>query len=98
MASGAVKRSKRLYITTGGSTGVPVGFYLQKGVSRPKEQAFLEGMWKRAGYFKGARVAVIRGHVTSERGARQDCSVRRYPRLADAIFVSPYHRAVARVS
>jgi phenylacetate-CoA ligase len=59
--------SMRLYITTGGSTGVPVGFYLHKGVSRPKEQAFLEAMWQRVGYFDGARVAVIRGHVTSSR-------------------------------
>src|SRR5688572_21767475 len=57
--------SQRLYMTTGGSTGVPVGFYLQRGVSRPKEQAFLEAMWRRAGYTDGARLAVIRGHVTS---------------------------------
>lgn len=59
----------RLYITTGGSTGVPVGFYLQRGVSRPKEQAFLEAMWARVGYHQAARVAVIRGHVTSPRSA-----------------------------
>ncbi|NCC59904.1 MAG: phenylacetate--CoA ligase family protein [Verrucomicrobiae bacterium] len=58
--------SKRLYITTGGSTGVPVGFYLQKGVSRPKEQAFLEAMWHRAGWQPGARLVLIRGHVTTQ--------------------------------
>ncbi len=58
--------SKRLYITTGGSTGVPVGFYLQKGVSRPKEQAFLEAMWPRAGWQSGARLVLIRGHVTTQ--------------------------------
>ena len=67
IASTAFPASTRLYMTTGGSTGVPVGFYLHKGVSRPKEQAFLEAMWRRAGYFDGARVAVIRGHVTSSR-------------------------------
>ena len=55
----------RLYVTTGGSTGEPVGFYLQRGVSRPKEQAFIEALWQRAGYRPGARVAVLRGHVTS---------------------------------
>ena len=37
MVSEAFPASERLYITTGGSTGVPVGFYLQKGVSRAKE-------------------------------------------------------------
>ncbi len=61
--------SKRLYITTGGSTGVPVGFYLQKGVSRPKEQAFLEGMWQRAGWTPGSRMVLIRGHVTTNKAS-----------------------------
>ena len=65
LASTHVPASQRLYITTGGSTGIPVGFYLQKGVSRPKEQAFLEWMWARAGYFKHAKLAVIRGQMTS---------------------------------
>ena len=65
LASTNVPASQRLYITTGGSTGIPVGFYLQKGVSRPKEQAFLEWMWARAGYFKHAKLAVIRGQMTS---------------------------------
>ena len=67
IASTAVSRRDRLYMTTGGSSGVPVGFYLQKGVSRPKEQAFLERMWHRAGYESGMRVAVIRGHTTTSR-------------------------------
>jgi len=65
--SSQFKASNRLYITTGGSTGVPVGFYLQQGVSRPKEQAFLETMWHRAGWIEGSRLAVIRGHVTTSK-------------------------------
>ena len=81
MVSTQFPPSERLYITTGGSTGVPVGFYLHKGVSRPKEQAFLEAMWRRAGYFDGARLAVIRGHVTSSR-AGGPIVVRRDARLA----------------
>ena len=63
MVSNGLPAKLRLYMTTGGSTGVPVGFYLQKGVSRPKEQAFLEAMWRRRGWRPGARLAVIRGHV-----------------------------------
>ena len=69
LCSRALSSKERLYITTGGSTGVPVGFYLQKGVSRPKEQAFLEAMWRRAGYDRSARVAVVRGHVTDTRSS-----------------------------
>lgn len=65
LASTNIPKKKRLRITTGGSTGIPVGFYLEKGISRPKEQAYLEGMWKRIGYTTKSKVAVIRGHVTS---------------------------------
>ncbi|MDI3325966.1 hypothetical protein QKW35_16425 [Pontibacterium granulatum] len=54
-------RSKGLYLTTGGSTGHPVGFFLEKGVTRPKEAAFIDSLWKKCGFFKGAKIAVIRG-------------------------------------
>jgi phenylacetate-CoA ligase len=94
MASSQVKRSRRLYITTGGSTGVPVGFYLQKGVSRPKEQAFLEAMWRRAGYFKGARLAVIRGHVTSEEAQGR---IAGYDATRDWLMLSSYHLTIERL-
>lgn len=64
----AIPVSQGLYLTTGGSSGVPVGFYLQRGVSRPKEQAYVDVQWSRRGYCPGDRVAVIRGGVTSSRG------------------------------
>lgn len=94
MASTAVPTSKRLYITTGGSTGVPVGFYLHKGISRPKEQAFLEAMWRRAGYIDGARLAVIRGHVTSSRAGG---SIVSYDATRDWLLLSSYHLTPARL-
>jgi len=94
MTSASVKRSKRLYITTGGSTGVPVGFYLQKGVSRPREQAFLEAMWRRAGYFKGARLALIRGHVTSEEARGR---IAQYDATRDWLMLSSYHLTTERL-
>lgn len=58
-------KSARLFMTTGGSSGVPAGFYLHKGVSRPKEQAYLETQWRRRGYQLGDRVAVLRGSTAS---------------------------------
>jgi phenylacetate-CoA ligase len=87
--------SQRLYLTSGGSTGVPVGFYLQKGVSRPKEQAFLEAMWRRAGYFDGARLAVIRGHVTSDKANGRITS---YDATRDWLMLSSYHLTAERLS
>jgi len=69
MLNPAAPASQRLLVTTGGSTGVPVGFYLQKGVSRPKEQAYLEAQWMRRGYVVGDGVAGVSGAVTSHRSA-----------------------------
>jgi phenylacetate-CoA ligase len=94
MVSTAFPERSRLYITTGGSTGVPVGFHLQKGVSRPKEQAFLEAQWKRAGYFDGARLAVIRGHVTSEKSGGKISS---YDATRNWLMLSSYHLTEERL-
>jgi phenylacetate-CoA ligase len=94
MASTEVPSSKRLYITTGGSSGVPVGFYLHKGISRPKEQSFLEMMWRRAGYFDGARLAVIRGHVTSSQTQGRVAS---YDATRDWLMLSSYHLTMERL-
>lgn len=94
LTSRAVPASDRLYITTGGSTGVPVGFYLERGVSRPKEQAFLDALWRRAGYAPGDRVAVLRGGVVSSvaRGA-----ISRYDATRDWLVLSSYHLTAERL-
>jgi phenylacetate-coenzyme A ligase PaaK-like adenylate-forming protein len=94
LASSEIPASKRLYITTGGSTGVPVGFYLHKGISRPKEQAFWETIWRRAGYFDGARLALIRGHVVSS-GARGEIAF--YDATRDWLMLSSYHLTSERL-
>ncbi len=88
LVSSEIPATSRLYMTTGGSTGTPVGFYLQKGVSRPKEQAFLEAMWRRVGYFDGARLAVIRGHVTSSESEGRAVS---YEPTRNWLILSSYH-------
>lgn len=86
--------SQRLYITTGGSSGVPVGFYLHKGLSRPKEQAYLEAQWSRRGYRVGDRVAVIRGGVTSSK-ARGGISY--YDATRNWLILSSYHLTLERL-
>lgn len=85
---------ERLYITTGGSSGVPVGFYLQRGISRPKEQAYLEATWARRGYRVGDRVAVIRGGVTS---SRADGRISSYDATRDWLILSSYHLTPQRL-
>ncbi len=94
LVSTAFSRRSRLYVTTGGSTGVPVGFYLHKGISRSKEQAFLEASWQRAGFFKGARLAVMRGRVISSTARGPIIS---YDATRDWLMLSSYHLTAARV-
>ena len=55
------RKKDGLYLTTGGSSGTPVGFMLEKGVSRAKETAFIEHLWSSVGYRPGDRIAIIRG-------------------------------------
>jgi phenylacetate-CoA ligase len=94
MASTAFGPSDRLYITTSGTTGVPVGFYLQKGISRAKEHAFMETMWKRGGYFDGARMAMLRAHVTSLKASGRISS---YDATRDWLVLSSYHLTADRL-
>ncbi|MCT8338071.1 phenylacetate--CoA ligase family protein [Methanoculleus sp. Afa-1] len=51
------------YVTTGGSTGIPVGFYYEKGVSRAREWAFMKTQWDRVGYQFTDRCVVLRGYI-----------------------------------
>ena len=85
---------QRLYITTGGSSGVPVGFYLHKGVSRPKEQAYLEAQWSRRGYRVGDRVAVIRGGVTSSKAGG---GISYFDATRNWLILSSYHLTLERL-
>ncbi len=94
MVNPQISANQRLYITTGGSSGVPVGFYLQKGVSRPKEQAYLEAQWSRRGYREGDRVAVIRGGVTSSKAKG---SISYYDATRNWLILSSYHLTLERL-
>ncbi|MDB6118069.1 MAG: hypothetical protein JWO08_1850 [Verrucomicrobiaceae bacterium] len=94
MVNPEIDAKQRLYITTGGSSGVPVGFYLHKGVSRPKEQAYLEAQWSRRGYRVGDRVAVIRGGVTSSKAKG---GISYYDATRNWLILSSYHLTLERL-
>lgn len=66
---GSIKYSKKmgLYATTSGSSGVPLEFYYHKGITRPKERAFVLDMWQNIGYRVGNRVACFRGEVITDK-------------------------------
>ena len=51
------------YVRTSGSTGTPMGFYYEKGVSRAREWAFMKTQWDRVGYRFTDRCVVLRGYT-----------------------------------
>jgi len=56
-------KSKLKYVTTGGSTGIPLGFYQDKDTDAPIEWAFMLNQWQRVGYKIGDKSVVLRGNV-----------------------------------
>jgi phenylacetate-CoA ligase len=74
----------RIYFTTGGSTGEPVGFFHDRDTSA-KEWAFMTTQWERVGFRAGDRTAILRGTVV--RGGRL---FERAP-FQNALLMSSYH-------
>jgi len=56
-------KSKVRYVTTGGTTGIQLGFYSEEGVTQAKEWAFMLTQWERVGIKLGDRSVVLRGAV-----------------------------------
>lgn len=56
-------RSKFHYVTTGGSTGIPMGFYLDKNTAGSIEGAFILTQWSRVGFKLGDKCVILRGNV-----------------------------------
>jgi phenylacetate-CoA ligase len=61
-------KSKLQYETTGGSTGIPLGFYFERGVTDEIEQAFIHSLWSRVGFKPGHKSAVFRGKLIGDPG------------------------------
>ena len=57
------KSAKLSYVTTGGSTGIPFGFFEEKYLATAREMAFIHCLWRRAGYRLGDKRIVLRGKL-----------------------------------
>ncbi len=78
------------YVTTGGTTGVPLGFYYERDVSRAKEWAFIKTLWERLGYKFCDKCVVLRGRVIdkADKGIYWDTTL-----FGIWLFLSSYHMA-----
>jgi phenylacetate-CoA ligase len=54
-------KSRGLKSNTGGSSGTPFSFLIEKGITRPKEAAHFNWYWRRYGFKPGNKVLMIRG-------------------------------------
>jgi phenylacetate-CoA ligase len=54
------------YVTTGGSTGDPLGFYYERGYSRAVEWAFIKKLWDTVGYNFKDKCVIIKGYNLSK--------------------------------
>jgi len=77
-------RNKISYVSTGGSTGIPVGFYWQKGFTDACEQAFLWHLWNWKNIKPSDKFVILRGDVLP---AGKTWYYRKYNRL----LLSSYH-------
>lgn len=77
------------YVTTGGSTGIPMGLYWEKGITDPKERAFVWRQWNWAGHKFGKKRVILRGNVINrvKNGKRQWWE---YNPLDNALILSSY--------
>lgn len=79
------------YVTTGGSTGTPTGFYFEVGVTDPKENAF---NWR---YFNWANVnykdkrVVLRGHVFNRKDKKGNIIWWQHNPNDRVLILSSYH-------
>jgi phenylacetate-CoA ligase len=56
-----------LPVMTSGSAGEPFRVLFVRGVTRSRERAFIEHLWRRVGYREGARVAMLRARLVRGR-------------------------------
>ena len=88
--------SARLKTYTGGSTAQPMMFYLQKGVTRSREYAFMEDFHERVGLRERDIVLAMRGRNVPT-AARPRGKLWMYEPIKRQLILSTDHLGVARV-
>jgi len=80
-------KEKLQYVTTGGTTGIPLGFYAEKGVFDDREWAFMLTQWNRVGFKMDERCVVLRGNIVSSNNGK----FWKYGVISRNLILSSYH-------
>jgi len=59
------------YVTTGGTSGIPMGFYYEKGKSRAIEWAFMKTQWDRVGYHFFDKCVYLKGATIESKNVKK---------------------------
>jgi len=83
-------KSELRYVTTGGSTGTPMGFYWEKGITEPREWAYVWRGWNWAGFKFGEKRVILRGDILYRfKDGKHQCW--RYDPIDNALILSSYN-------
>ena len=88
--STGISARQRLKVATGGSTSVPMQFYLHKGVTRTREQAFIEAFQQGAGLGRREVVLALRGRTVPGAG-RSNSRLWMYEPIKRELILSSDH-------
>lgn len=77
------------YGTTGGSTGIPMGFYFDKRIYSSIEWAYMTHQWKRVGYKHRDKCVVLRGNVVGN--IKENKRYWEMDRTNNWLIMSSYH-------
>jgi len=80
-------QSRLAKTTTGGSSGIPLSFYREKGYSNAVDFAFMTALWGRVGYRLNDRCAILRGAVVQ---AAEQGKCWEFRPDVNALFLSSY--------
>lgn len=85
---------KLQYGSTGGSTGIPLGFYCQRVLQDSREWAFMLTLWERVGFKVGDRCVVLRGKVVKSANKGKFWE---FDPLHKSLILSSYHLTDANI-
>ena len=88
MVASNYPKSRLKYVTTGGTSGIPLGFYTERGMAETREWAFILTQWARVGIKPDDKSIVLRGNIISSASKGKFWE---YKPVEKSLIMSSYH-------